>query len=159
MLQFATRQLDRLDRSKDWQFLLILYMARWIVLSPLLVIRFDRLTHFQLPYSANKVLVLFLALFFSPILETLIECSLPYVLLRKRIRPMSRPWLFIGVSGLVMMLFHPVPVALVPSFITGVFLAYTYAHFAAKTTFSAIVSTSCFHSAINLVGVAAWLLS
>ena len=159
MLQSATRLLDRLDRTRDWQFILILYLVRWVVLSPFLVLLFREIRHVRLPYDSDKTLAIYVALIVSPILETLVECSIPYALLRKRIHSSSRSWLFIGVSGLTMMLFHPYVVALLPSFITGVFLAYTYAHFAPRNTVAAILFTSGFHAGINLVGVIASFLS
>jgi hypothetical protein len=51
-----------------------------------------------------------------------------------------------------MALFHPMLPAILPSLITGAFLAYCYAHFAEKGVGQAILATIGFHGAINIVG-------
>ncbi len=48
--------------------------------------------------------------------------------------------------------FHPMLAAILPSFITGAFLAYCYAHFAPRGAWRVIVATGVFHGAINIVG-------
>lgn len=40
----------------------------------------------------------------------------------------------------------------VPTFITGLFLAFTYSHFASRSHGVAIAATSAFHASIKLVG-------
>jgi len=85
-----------------------------------------------------------------------VECMLPYFVL-SRVRPHrgkmpARQWDFVLVSASLMVLFHPTLAALVPSLITGAFLAYCYAHFARRSAGKAILATTVFHGAINIVG-------
>jgi hypothetical protein len=42
--------------------------------------------------------------------------------------------------------------AILPSLITGLFLAYCYAHFANRNFGSALLYTTAFHAAINVIG-------
>ena len=51
-----------------------------------------------------------------------------------------------------MLVLHP-PLAAPCTLVTGVFLAYCYAHFAIGSHWKALAATSLFHAAINLVGL------
>jgi hypothetical protein len=51
-----------------------------------------------------------------------------------------------------MALVHPMLAAILPSLITGAMLAYCYAHFAIRGAGQAILATTVFHGAINIVG-------
>ena len=162
--------LNWLDRRNDWQFVLILYVARWIVLSPIIMAR-----HFTSPGAQESaagasqlsqmspLVLLLLMVVMSPLLETLIECSLPYFIIsrlrRVRGRMSARPWGFELASAILMALFHPMLPALAPSFITGAFLAYCYGHFAARNVGQAILATTVFHGGINIVGWAMMLFA
>ena len=90
----------------------------------------------------------------APTLETLIECGLPYWVMRRWLKvPTHSPWPFVSVSALVMVVLHPLtPVVIVMAFITGSFLAYVYAHFAPSSHAKAFLHTAVFHAGINLVG-------
>lgn len=169
--QSANRLLDWLDQRNGWQFVAVLYVARWLVLAP--VIAFNLLafadpeqTAPSLPEELSKVnpAVLFLILVVvSPLFETLVECTLPYFIIsRVRNYRESRPkrcWGFVAISACVMALLHPMLAALVPSLITGGFLAYCYARFAASSAGQAIFATTVFHGAINVVGWTMILIS
>jgi len=157
--------LDRLDRLPPWAFTGTLYLLRWpvillagVLLDPLLG------PGRALEFDASPVRLLVGFLLIAPLSETLLECALPYWIIRKR-RGKSlgpRPWGFVIVSAALMAILHidAWPHAIVPSLITGSFLAYTYAHFAVRNTRQAILHTTVFHAAINLVGwtmiVAGW---
>jgi len=54
-----------------------------------------------------------------------------------------------------MAVLHPVLGAVLPSLITGAFLAYCYAHFARRNAWQAVLATTIFHGAINIVG---WIM-
>lgn len=151
--------LDWLDRREDWQFVGVLYIARWLVLVPVLV-----LSHFVLPpaqapkpWSEGTPFGLFLGLVLvPPLLETALECTLPYWIM-SRLRGSDRPpprrwWSFVVVSACVMAALHPMLGALLPAFVTGTFLAYCYAHFATTGVWTAFLATAGFHAAINVVG-------
>lgn len=171
------RWLDRLDRMGAVRFTLTLYVVRWIVLVPVMLL--PATVHPQ----SDTVLttlermpsgMLFLALvLLGPAQETLIECTLPYLLLRWLLptgpnrrhrrsgRPPTahtrqRPWPFVAASAAAMVLLHPLePQTIAATAITGSFLAYTYAHFACAGHGLAFLATTCFHAGINLVGFAA----
>lgn len=65
----------------------------------------------------------------------------------------QRTWPFVVVSAAAMVLLHPLtPVVITFAFITGLFLAYVYEHFAPRSQFKAFFHTATFHAAINLVG-------
>jgi len=84
--RFAERTLDWLDQRKAWQFVAILYAARWVALAPVMVLSHLVLTEGQKQASAmpeqwreGSPLGLFLGLVVvPPVLETLLECSLPH---------------------------------------------------------------------------------
>jgi hypothetical protein len=108
-------------------------------------------------WSQGSPLGLFIGLVLvPPVLETLLECSLPYWVFSKvRDYRHHRPrwcWGFIATSAFLMVLLHPMLGAILPSFITGAFLACCYAHFAPVGVGRAILATSIFHAAINVVG-------
>jgi hypothetical protein len=163
MKPFVTKSLDWVDRRNDWQFLLIVYMTRWLVLSPILVLYLINPGLFPADggVARGHIAVSDLApiLIVAPLFETLVECTLPYALLRKWVQSYRRPWLFIALSGIVMMALHPYVSALLPSFITGCFLAYSYTHFVGRSNGIAYLFTALFHAGINLVGVTGALLS
>lgn len=106
--------------------------------------------------GTNPVLLFNMIVIISPLLETLFECSLPFFVLsllyRKKGKLPARPWLFVIISALLMVLLHPMPAAVVPSFVTGFFLAYCYGHFASRGFGYAVMYTTAFHAAINIVG-------
>lgn len=161
----TTRSLDWLDTRNAWQFLCLIYLARWVALIPLIVLEQIVFTGAQTkaasmpeewrqgsPFGTFLGLVLI-----PPLLETLMECSLPYWLIGKLGggRRSGRAWTFIVASAFIMAVFHPILAALIPAFITGAFLAYCYAHFAPSSISKAILATAGFHGAINLVG---WIM-
>jgi hypothetical protein len=106
--------------------------------------------------GVNPIILFAIIVIIDPLLETLLECSLPFFILslihRKNGKLPARPWLFIIISAMLMALLHPMLAAILPSLITGLFLAYCYAHFANRSFGSAILYTTAFHAAINIVG-------
>ena len=158
----VTRLLDWLDTRNAWQFLGLLYLARWVALIPVIVLEQVVFTGAQTQAASmpeqwrhGSPLGMFLGLvIFPPLLETLVECSLPYWLIGKLwvSRRSGRAWGFILVSAFVMAVLHAMLAALLPASITGAFLAYCYAHFAPSSISKAILATAGFHGAINLVG-------
>lgn len=157
-----TRLLHWLDARKAWQFLCLLYLTRWVALIPVIVLGRFVFTGAQRQaalapeqWSQGSALGLFLGLVIvPPLLETLLECSLPYWLMKKLGIGHSpgRAWKFVFVSACLMMVLHPMLAALLPAFVTGAFLAYCYAHFAPAGIPKAILATAAFHGGINLVG-------
>ena len=152
--------LDRLDRLSPWAFTGILYILRWMVIIPLAFVLTLFTTSSQAVEFQGAPLGLFIGfIFLAPLGETLIECALPYwVMLKFNKIPLGkRPWLFVAISAGIMALLHieAWPLALPPSLMTGAFLAYTYAHFAPRGFGRALLHTSLFHAAINIIG---WFL-
>jgi hypothetical protein len=158
-----SKSLDWLDSRASWQFLSIFYVARWVLIVPYMIGAKFLFTDAQISAAGvSKLSDIEPALLFAniviigPLLETLLECSLPFLLLshlqRDKGKPAARPWLFVVISALLMVVFHPMLAAIVPSFITGVFLAYCYAHFASRGFGYALLYTTGFHGAINVVG-------
>ena len=156
--------LDWLDQRPALQFVTILYVARWLALVPVMVLSSFVFTEAQrtaasIPEAWTKgtpVGLLLGLVVVPPLLETLLECSVPYWIVSwvrgyRRKRP-KRCWGFVAISACAMALLHPMPAAVLPSLITGIFLAYCYAHFAAGGTGRAIIVTAVFHGAINMVG-------
>jgi len=165
MREFSiSKTLDWVDQRKPLQFLAILYVARWIVVAPLFPLNRILFSSETLEkgsveasqFSQGPVLLLFIFVILAPLIETLIECLLPYFIVsRVRNYRDSRPercWGFIAISACAMGVYHPMLSAIVPALITGTFLAYCYAHFAEKSIWQAILATIGFHGAINLVG-------
>ena len=155
--------LDWLDSRPAPVFLLTLYLVRWLALAPVilwgnLVSGHDSSAEGlrQAVHATALLGSLVSFLLVSPALETLLECILPYLLIgrcfRKTWHLPPRPWGFVAASALFTALLHPVLPAILPSLITGSFLAYCYAHFASKSFGLAFLFTTGFHAAINLVG-------
>ena len=155
--------LDRLDTLPAWQFLLVLYVARWGILLPFLMLSPLLFNSSQLENAtlesdptANAAMIFVAIVVLAPFLETLVECAIPYAIFAKirnyRCNPPQRPWGFIVVSASIMALAHPMAAALAPAFITGFFLAYCYAHFAPYRILYGIAATVGFHAAINIIG-------
>lgn len=155
--------LDRLDSRAAWQFVVILYIARWCFIIPYMIASKFLFTENQISKAnlpnlsgVNPAILFAGIVIIDPLLETLLECSLPYfvisVIHRKKGRLPERAWLFVIISAFLMVLLHPMLVAVVPSLITGLFLAYCYAHFAARSFGFALLYTTAFHAAINIVG-------
>jgi len=164
ILERLSPLLDWLDRRKAWQFVAILYAARWVALAPVMigsryVFTQDQNAAASVPpqWREGTTLGLFLSLvLISPILETLLECSLPYwIIANVRDYRSNRPnhcWGFVAISACLMAALHPMLAALLPAFITGAFLAYCYVHFASGGTWRATAATAIFHGGINIVG-------
>jgi len=158
-----TKWLDWLDSRAPWEFAGTLYIVRWCFIVPYMIAaKFlftdARISEANLPNLSgiNPVILFANIVIIAPLLETLLECSLPFFALslihRKKGKLPARPWLFVIISATLMMLLHPMLAAVVPSFVTGLFLAYCYAHFAARNFGSALMYTTAFHGAINIVG-------
>lgn len=141
----------------DWQFTGVLYLLRWAVIIPLAVLSYPFTTAeaaFQAEGDPFRYLLPFLVV--APVLETLLECALPYWLMYGLFRrtPQS-PWPFVVVAALAMVVLHPlVPPVILFAFITGAFLGYVYVHFALLSRWKAFLHTVVFHAGINLIG---WL--
>lgn len=173
MLQtiMSSKHLDWLYCRSPWLFVLILYGTRWVFIG--LASLIDHLVFNEAQRSEASVpaemaeiqmgILFVLMILIAPFFETLVECSLPYLILSRfeRTRPIAgrRPWIFIWISASIMVLLHPILAALLPALITGLFLAYCYAQFAASSHLRAIFATTLFHGAINLVGWIMILLS
>ena len=159
-----------MNKRKGWVFVIILYIARFHVLMPIMILNRFIFTDAQqaaasLPEGLNNAnpAILFLALVVvSPLIETLVECTLPYLVISYirdyRYNRPKRCWGFVAISACVMALLHPMLAAILPSLITGAFLAYCYAHFATRSAGQAILATTVFHSGINMVGFAMILI-
>ena len=162
--QVFQKWLDWIDEQNSWRFILILYLLRWLIIIPTAFINgwlFPNQGDNALQDFANlNVLRIFLAmLIFNPLIETIVECSLPYWIFHKLGFASKRPWLFIFVSATLMAVLHQTLGTLLPSLITGVFLAYTYGHFSLQSQIKATALTLLFHSCINLVGFTAIVLN
>jgi hypothetical protein len=147
---------DRLNGLKDWQFTFVLYLLRWAIVLPLgLLLSLFANSGDGFKASSSDPWFYFLPfLVIAPPLETLIECTLPYLLMYKGSghRPKS-PWPFVIVSALIMVVLHSLtPIVITFAFITGAFLAYVYVHFAPQSQVKAFFHTALFHAGINLVG-------
>jgi len=158
-----TKWLDWLDSKAPWQFVGILYLVRWCFIIPYMIAAKFLFTNAQISKATlpnlsgvNPVLLFANFVIIAPLLETLLECSLPFFILsliyRKKGKLSARPWLFIFISAMLMTLLHPILAALIPAFVTGLFLAYCYAHFAARNFVAALLYTTAFHGAINIIG-------
>lgn len=151
--------LDRLDGLSPWAFTGLLYLARWAIVVPIGYALGQMDASGKAAFDAPAITLFFSFVFLWPLLETVIECAIPYWLMRKMrgIAIGGRSWGFVVVSAGIMALLHvdAWPAALLPSLVTGGFLAYTYAHFAASRVGMAMLHTWAFHAAINIVG---WVL-
>ena len=145
--------LDWLDRQHGFVFWIVLYLARWPVIIPVGWLQGMLASLFLGNPPANATLQPYVGmLIYPPILETLVECTLPYGVLSRMGRiSTGRPWAFIVVSGGIMGVLH-LPYALPCGFVTGLFLAYCYAHFAKRSHWLAFAATALYHAAINVVG-------
>ncbi len=161
-----TPWLDWLDQRKPLEFIAILYLVRWALIFPAsalgsLLFSDAALKAASVPreellarFGALGLLVAFTVL--SPLAETLIMCTVPYTIFAwvfkyGRNRP-ERAWTFVLVSALMMVGFSPIPGSILFSFITGAFVAYSYAHFAPLGARKAILAAAGFLAAINVVG-------
>lgn len=152
--------LNRLDLLSPWTFTGILYIVRWIVIIPSnYIFPLFMTSSGVVEFNTSAVVLLVGFIFISPFCETMIECTLPYLVMRmcNKIPLGKRPWSFVGISAGIMALLHinAWPLAIIPSLITGTFLAYTYGHFAPRSFGHALLHTSVFHAAINIIG---WLM-
>jgi len=158
-----SRWFNWLDSKPAWQFLSILYALRWLLLTPYMIAEEFIIADDQVWIDMssklaeiNPALLFLLVVVISPLLETLVECSLPFFVLswihRKKGRLPTRPWLFVIISAILMTLLHPVMAAVVPAFISGAYLAYCYSHFAPRGLRYAVIYTTAFHGAVNIVG-------
>jgi len=149
------KALDRLDGMPPWGFTGMLYCVRWLIVIPTAFIVGHLFPTREAALQDADVNILG-GILIAPVLETLLECAVPYWMMRKLgcIPPNRRAWGFIIVSGILMMLLHAGawPAAILPSFVTGGFLGYTYAHFAPVGFAQAFIHTSVFHASINIVG-------
>lgn len=158
-----SKWLSWLEAQPSWRFWLILYLLRWLVILPVGLLN-DRLFPGQGgSFSAGLLSIppaalFLLAVSIAPLYETLLECSIPYWVLRKLTKLDGRAWIFVVVSADIMALLHPLPSATLPSLATGVFLAYTYRHFALQSQLKGFGWTALFHAGINVVGFAFILL-
>ena len=160
----ARHLLDWLDQRKAWQFVAVLWLTRWVLLAPVMILNLFVFTpdpkaaaSILERWSTETPLGQFLSLVvICPLLETLLECSLPYWIVAAvrdyRNNMPNRCWGFVTISAWLMAALHQMLAALLPAFITGAFLAYCYAHFARISTSRAILATTIFHGAINIVG-------
>ncbi len=159
-----TKWLDWLDSRTAWQFVGILYIVRWCFIVPYMIAAKFLFTDARMSAASlseelsgmNPVMLFANIVIIAPLLETLLECSLPFFTLslihRKKGKLPARPWLFVIISAMLMVLLHPMLAAVVPAVVTGLFLAYCYGHFAARNFGSALMYTTAFHGAINIVG-------
>ena len=152
--------LNRLDGLSPWAFTGSLYLARWVIIVPIgYALGQLGVSDSKPAFDGSALVLLFGFIFLGPLLETVLECAVPYWLMLKvrKIRAGRRPWGFVVVSATIMALLHigAWPSAILPSLVTGGFLAYTYGHFAVRGAGPAILHTWVFHAAINIVG---WLL-
>ncbi len=156
----TNRILDRLDGLSPWAFTGSLYLVRWVIVLPIgYALGLSGAAGSRAAFDGSPIVLLFGFILLAPLLETLVECAVPYWLMRKmRATGVGkRAWGFVAASALIMALLHmgAWPSAILPSVVTGSFLAYTYSHFVACGTGTALLHTCVFHAAINLVG---WLL-
>jgi hypothetical protein len=138
-----------------WQFTGVLYLLRWAVILPLawILSPFASAESFG-EFPGNPWSYLFPFLVVAPVLETLIECSLLFWILHRVLKLSTKsPWPFVVVSGLAMVVAHPLVMpTIVFAFITVAFLAYVYFQFAPESHGKAFLHTTVFHAGINLTG-------
>ena len=110
--------LDRLDATGAIRFMLTLYIARWVLLLPmlgvLLIVGPSSVARQAAQEHAETALLTraFQLLIMAPVMETLIECHAPYLILllllrRRRSISWKRPRFFVWISALIMVLAHP----------------------------------------------------
>ena len=143
--------------ASDWARTGVLWAVRWVVILPfnwlMSKLNGDGGTAANV---SGDLLVLFLILIVGPpLVETVVECVLPYTILRK-LRGSAPGVLFIITSAALMSLLHLISlIAILDSAITGAFIAFVYAAAARRGQKIAFVHAFSFHSAINLIG---WLM-
>jgi hypothetical protein len=152
--------LGRLDGLSPWAFTVTLYLARWVIIIPIgYVLRQLGASDGKMTFDASAIVFFVGAVILSPLAETALECVVPYWLMLKvgGISVGKRPWWFVAVSAMIMALLHlgAWPSAILPSLVTGSFLAYTYGHFVVRGWRPAALHTCVFHAGINIVG---WVL-
>lgn len=148
---------NRLDSFSPWAFTGSMYAIRWAMILPIgYALGTLGVSGGKAVFEGSPFVLLFGFIFLAPAMETLLECAMPYWLLSRagRIRKDKRPWLFVVVSATLMTLLHisAWPSAIIPSLITGSFLAYTYGHFVPVGLGQAWLHTWVFHAGINIVG-------
>ncbi|HEX4414337.1 MAG TPA: hypothetical protein VH107_11960 [Lacipirellulaceae bacterium] len=154
--------LTRINRLPGWQFTLTLYLLRWAIVIPLGYLLNPTSSATDRAQLQNVDLTNFFltGVLLDPLVETVVECSLVYIVLHSILRVSTQRVLpFVFCSAMAMVLLHPLtPIVFTFAFITGLFLAYVYAHFAPINHIRAIKHTAAFHAGINLVGWAMmWL--
>ena len=153
------RLLDWLDGLRPVPFTGVLYLLRWAVLVPLMVLvnavagagsENEGVAEMLAEVDADELaLQLLLA---APVFETAVECTGLYLLLRLLLRrrqdlSWKRPWFFVACAALAMVLLHPLQwQVILPTAITGSFLGYTYGHFATRSHLAAFAATALFHA-------------
>jgi hypothetical protein len=150
--------LSWLNGLPDVLFTVTLYLIRWAIVLPLSLLLSPVATSADRAQTAGDPLLSLAGfLIFAPVLETLIECALPYWIMRRIFGWSRRSFMpFVLVSACVMVILHPLShIVSTFAFITGSFLAYVYAHFAPGSQWKAFVHTAAFHAAINAVG---WMM-
>jgi hypothetical protein len=161
-----TRFLDWLDRQNGVVFFIVLWLVRWPLVLPVAGLQ-QLLAQAlggtsEVEFDGNQyalVMIFFSFVIFAPVIETLVECTLPYAIMMRGGRPRPpRPWRFILVSALVMAVLH-LPYAFPAGFVTGAFIAYCYGHFAPQGQPKAFFVAAAYHAAINITGFAMLLLS
>ena len=152
--------MDRLDALSPWPFTGTLYLARWAIVAPVgCVLGRLGVPNRGAEFGGSPLGLLFSFVVLAPLLETLVECAIPYWLMNRTTATTvgKRAWAPVAVSALIMALLHmgAWPSAIPPSLVTGSLLAYTYGHFVPRGTGPALLHTCVFHAAINLGG---WFL-
>lgn len=159
------RFFDWLDRQNVLVFFMVLWFIRWPIVLPVASLQ-EFLARAlggtsEMDYNIPKapLVLFFFIVIFAPLVETLIECTIPYVIMMWGEHPRPpRPWKFIVVSALVMAVLH-LPYAFPAGFVTGGFIAYCYGHFAPKGQPGAFLAASGYHAAINVTGFTMLMLS
>jgi Type II CAAX prenyl endopeptidase Rce1-like len=139
-----------------WALTAAIWILRWLVILPINWAhnRMGDDGATKLTFSGNLFLLFLLLVLVAPLLETLIECSLPYGILSHFMQPVP-PLIFIIASSFCMTVLHLVsPMAMIDALITGAFIAWVYALAVRRGHDQAILHAMTFHAAINLVG---WL--
>jgi len=152
-----TRFSNWLHALPAWKFSGALYLLRWAVILPLSYILSRTVSvppEAVFQFEGNPWYYLIPFLFVAPLLETLLECSLPHWIMYGLLKLQKKsPWPFVVVSALVMVSAHPLVIpTVVFAFVTGAFLAYVYHRFATESRGKAILHTAVFHAGINIVG-------
>jgi hypothetical protein len=138
----------------DWVLTGELWVGRWLIILPLnwLAPEKGQPVGVEAFTNINLFSLFVLLVIAAPIIETLLECSLPYWILSRFMRPVFAP-IFIIISAVMMAALHLVsPMAVVNALITEAFIAGVYALAARRGQLDAFVHATTFHSAINLVG-------